>query len=173
MYGRTGNSVVPRQSTGFTDLSEAEAMRDALIAKSKSETVHGLRIEECIEKHLASHKHEPGEKTYGQYRLHLGRLQDYCERQGVYFMHELTVDLLEKFRVDGLLLSSGHFEIYSRREACFLRDAYRRGWITEPLVERVKTHRAVYDQKEPYSDEEVEQILNEAINLNGGTRIWP
>jgi len=27
----------------------------------------------------------------------------------------------------------------------------------------------VYDQKEPYSDEEVEKILNEALKLNGGT----
>ncbi len=52
---------------------------------------------------------------------------------------------------------------------CFLRDAYRRGWIGEPLVEKVKPHRAVYDQKEPYSDEDGEKILNEALKLNGGT----
>jgi integrase len=55
---------------------------------------------------------------------------------------------------------------------CFLRDAFRRGWINEPLVERVRAHRAVYDQKEPYSDEEVEKILNEALKLNGGTHAY-
>lgn len=171
MYGRTGNGVVPRQSTGFTKLAEAEAMRDALIAQSKSEAVHGLRIGECIQKYLASHEHELGEKTYGQYRLHLGRLQDYCERQGGYFMRELTVDLLETFKVDGLpdLADTSKSTVVAKLR-CFLRDAFRRGWITESLVERVRPHRAVYDQKEPYSDEEVEKILNEALNLNGGTR---
>jgi hypothetical protein len=65
MYGRTGNSLVPRQSTGYTDLAEAEAMRDALIAQSQSQAVHGPRIGECIEKYLASRRHDLGEKTHG------------------------------------------------------------------------------------------------------------
>jgi integrase/recombinase XerD len=170
MYGRVGNSLVPRQSTGFTDLAEAEALRDSLVAKTKSEAVHGLRIGECVQKYLASHKHELGEKTYGQYQLHLGRLQEYCERQGVYYLRELNVDLLENFKVDGLpdLADTSKSTVVAKLR-CFLRDAFRRGWITEPLVERVRAHRAVYDQKEPYSDEEVEKILNEALNLNGGT----
>ena len=34
----------------------------------------------------------------------------------------------------------------------------------------MKAHRAVYDQKEPYSNEDVEKILNEALKLSGGTR---
>jgi integrase len=75
-YGRTRNSLVPRQRTGFTNLPKAEALRDSLIAGSKSEEVHGLRIGEWVQKDLASHKHELGEKTYGQYELHLGRLRD-------------------------------------------------------------------------------------------------
>ena len=102
MYGRTGNSLVPRQSTGFTDVAEAEALRDALIAESRNEAVHGTRIGECIDKYLASRKHELGEKTYYQHRLLLGRLKDYCEKQGVYFTREINVDLLETFKVDGL-----------------------------------------------------------------------
>ncbi len=170
MYGRAGNSVVPRQSTGFTDLADAEAMRDALIAQSKNETVHGLKIGECIEKYLASRKHELGEKTYGQTKLLLGRLKDYCEKQGVYFTREITVDLLETFKVDGLPeLADTSKSTAVAKLRCFLRDAYRRGWITESLVDKVKAHRAVYDQKEPYSDEEVNTILNEALQLNGGT----
>ena len=32
MYGRSGNSFVPRQSTGLNDLAKAEALRDSLIA---------------------------------------------------------------------------------------------------------------------------------------------
>ena len=65
MYGRTGNSLVPRQSTGLTKLAEAEAMRGALIAQSKNVAVHGSKIADCIDKYLASRKHELGDKTYG------------------------------------------------------------------------------------------------------------
>jgi len=171
MYGRSGTSLVPRQSTGFNDLAKAEALRDSLIARSKSESAQGVRIDECVQKYLASHKHELGEKTYGQYELHLGRLQGYCERRGVLFMGGLTVDLLETFKVDGLpgLADTSKSTVIAKLR-CFLREAFRRGWITQSLVDRVKAHRAVYDQKEPYSDEDVEKILNEALKLSGGTR---
>jgi len=74
MYGRTGNTLVPRQSTGFTDLADAESMRDGLIAQSKNENVDGPRLEDYVSKYLASRKHELGEKTYGQHKLLLGRL---------------------------------------------------------------------------------------------------
>src|SRR5215831_17853894 len=143
MYGRSGNSLVPRQSTGFNDLAKAEALRDSLIARSKSESAHGVRIDECVQKYLASHRHELGEKTYGQYELHLGRLQSYCERRGVLFMGELNVDLLETFKVDGLpgLADTSKSTVVAKLR-CFLREAFRRGWITQSLVDRVKAHRA-------------------------------
>ena len=170
MYGRTGNTLVPRQSTGFTDLPDAEAMRDALIAQSKNENVHGPQIGECIEKYLASRKHELGEKTYGQTKLLLGRLREYCEKRNIHFTREINVDVLETFKVDGLPdLADTSKSTAVAKLRCFLRDAYRRGWITESLVDKVRPHKAVYDQKEPYSDEEVEKILAEALKLNGGT----
>ena len=170
MYGRTGNSVVPRQSTGLTDLAEAEAMRDALIAQSKNEAVHGSKLGDCIAKYLASRKHELGEKTYGQTKLLLGRLKNYCERQGVYFARELNVDLLETFKVDGLPnLADTSKSTAVAKLRCFLRVAYQRGWIAESLKDKVTAYHAVYDQKEPYSDEAVALILNEALKLNGGT----
>jgi integrase len=50
-----------------------------------------------------------------------------------------------------------------------LRTAYRRDWITESLVDKVTPHRAIYEQKEPYSDDEVKRILDGALALNGGT----
>jgi len=90
---------IPRQSTGTRDLKTAEGILAALITTDKKKQADGPTIEECIQKYLASHKHELGEKTYGQYKLHLGRLQDYCERRGVYSMRELNVDLLETFKV--------------------------------------------------------------------------
>ena len=43
---------------------------------------------------------------------------------------------------------------------CFLRAAFRRGWIKEALVLKVTTVKAVYEQKEPYTDEEIEAILD-------------
>jgi integrase len=170
MYGRTGNSVVPRQSTGFTDLAEAEALRDTLIAQSKNETAHGPKLEDCISKYLAARKHELGEKTYGQIKLLLGRLQTYCEGQGVYFAREIKVDLLEQFKVDGLPeLADTSKGTAVAKLRCFLRVAFRRGWIAESLADKVTAHRAVYAQKEPYSDEQVDSVLNEALKLNGGT----
>lgn len=168
--GRTANGEIPRQSTGTRDLKTAEAILAALIVTDKKKQADGPTIEECIQKYLASHKHELGEKTYGQYKLHLGRLQNYCERRGVYAMRELNVDLLETFKVEGLpdLADTSKSTVVAKLR-CFLRDAFRRAWIGEPLVERVTAHRAVYEQKEPYSDEEVEKILKEALKLSGGT----
>jgi len=170
MYGRTGKGLVPRQSTGFMDLKEAEALRGSLVADARSEKVHGPKLGECMDKYLASRRHEMAEKTYGHHKLLLGRLTNYCERRRVYFMRELTVDLLETFKVDGLPeLADTSKSTAIAKLRCFLRDAFRRGWITESLVDKVTAHRAVYEQKEPYTDEEVDRILAEALKLNGGT----
>jgi integrase/recombinase XerD len=171
MYGRTDDGLVPRQSTGYTTLPEAEALRASLVARSQTEVVRGPRLSDCIVKYLASRRHELSEMTYGHHQLLLSRLKTYCERQGVYFARELTVDLLETFKCDGLPnLADTSKSTAVAKLRCFLRDAFRRGWITESLVDRVKSHRAVYEQKEPYSDEEVERILDEALKLSGGTR---
>jgi integrase len=35
------------------------------------------------------------------------------------------------------------------------------------LVEKVRGHKAVYGQKEPYTDQEVQKILDEALKMNG------
>jgi hypothetical protein len=168
--GRTATAQIPRQSTGTRDLKTAEAILATLLSTDKKRQAETPTIEECIQKYLASHKHELGESTFGQYKRDLGRLQEYCELQGVYTMRDLNVDLLETFKVDGLPdLADTSKSTAVAKLRCFLRDAFRRGWINEPVAERVRAHRAVYDQKEPYSDEDVERILNEALKLNGGT----
>ena len=43
------------------------------------------------------------------------------------------------------------------------------GWIKDALVDKVTTVKAVYEQKEPYTDEEVTAILDHAAKLDGGT----
>lgn len=169
--GRTPQGdVVPRQTTGFRDLPQAEALRASLIAKH-SPVSHGATIEECIEKYLASRRHELGERTYSYYRVVFRRLKDFCAAHGVLHMRDLTVDLLETFKTEGL--PAGMKDTSKAKSVekmrCWLRDAHRRGWITEALAERVKPHRAMYEQKEPYTDEEVDKILAEALKRNGGT----
>jgi hypothetical protein len=37
------------------------------------------------------------------------------------------------------------------------------------MVDKVTTGKAVYDQKEPYTDEEITTILDQASQLDGGT----
>lgn len=171
IYGRVGNSLVPRQATGFTDLSEAEKMRNSLVAQAKDKAVQGDRIGDCANRYLVSRQHELSEKTRAQHALLLGRLQRYCEDRSVCFMHQLTVDLLESFKIDGLpALADTSKSTAVAKLRCFLREAFRRGWISVALVDRITPHRAVYEQKEPYSDEEVEAILSEALKLRGGTR---
>jgi integrase len=170
MYGRTETAIVPRQSTGTTDMAVAGALRDSLAAQGKDEKIHGLRIGDCTEKYLASRKHELGGKAYGQHELLLERLKTYCERRGMFFIREITVDLLETFKVDGLPdLADTSKSTAVAKLRCFLKAAFRRGWIAEALALRVTPHRAVYDQKEPYTDDEVQKILAEAGKLNGGT----
>lgn len=43
------------------------------------------------------------------------------------------------------------------------------GWIKELLVDKITTVRAVYEQKEPYTDEEIATILDHVSRLDGGT----
>jgi integrase len=162
--------MVPRQSTGTSDLKKAESIKAALVAEGKDEKVYGPRLGGCISDYLASREHELGDKTYGQHKLLLSRLKDYCQAGGVYFMAELTPDLLERFKVeglDGLANTSKATSVAKLR--CFLKHAFRRGWINTPLVDKVTSHRAVYEEKSPFSEEEVTKILDEALRLKGGT----
>jgi integrase len=170
LVGRTpGGNLVPRQSTGSADRKKAEALRASLIAEEQDEQVNGETLASCIATYLESREHEVGEKTYGQIKFLMGRLKDYCTERGVYNTSELTVDLLEKFKIRGLPgLKDTSKATSVAKLRCFLRVAYRRGWIKKSLVDRVTTHKATYTQKEPYSDEEVEKILAEALKLSHG-----
>jgi integrase len=167
--GHTDTEIFPRRSTGLNDMVAAEAFRLSLMKKSKDQAVHGPKIDDCVDRFLSSRKHKLGDRTTGSYRLLLGRLTTYCAKRGVYFMHELTVDLLEDFKVDGLPdLADTTKGITVAKLRCFLREAFRRDWIASHLAEKVTRHDAVYEEKEPYSDHDVDLILAEALKLNGG-----
>ena len=53
---------------------------------------------------------------------------------------------------------------------CFLRTAHRRDWIKESLVDKMTSYRAVYEQKEPYSEEEVKKIFAAPLEVNDWIR---
>lgn len=170
LYGNTEAGHVPRQSVGTTDLAVAEAQRQALLKKTESQVVHGPRIDDCIERFVVSREHELGDKTAASYRFQLDRLRAYCAAHGAQHMRDLTVDLLENYKVDGLPegMANTTKQIVVAKVRCFLRTAFRRGWIEKPLAEQMTGHAAVYEQKEPYSEREVDLLLNEAGKLNGG-----
>ncbi len=169
IYGRTETGKVPRQATGHNDLAAAEAIRKSLLSNGQDPVVHGPGIADCIERFIDSRRHELGDKTTGAYELLLGRLKDYCARRGVTHMKKLTVDLLEDFKVYGFPeIADTTRGNHVAKLRCFLRVAFRRGWITSALAQSVTPHSAAYEQKEPYSEDEVKLILEGALELDRG-----
>ncbi len=170
IYGNTSDGHVPRQSCGTTILAVAEAPRQALLKKGQDQVVFGPRIDDCVERFVDARRHELGDKCAASYVFQLGRLHSYCSARGVHHMKDLTVDLLEDFKVQGLpaAMADTTRGIVVAKLRCFLRVAFRRGWTKSPLAEAVTPHAAVYEQKEPYTERELELILNEAGHLNGG-----
>jgi integrase/recombinase XerD len=172
IHGRTPvGDIVPRQSTQFSDLKRAEALRASLMAQVQTDSVTGPPFSECVEKYLATREQDLDPRTLGQHRLALERLARFLEAQNVVHIRELTVDHLETFKTAGLpkkMRTTTKATTFAKIR-CFLRAAFRRGWIKEALVDRVTTVKAVYEQKEPYTDEEIIAILDHALALDGGT----
>jgi integrase/recombinase XerD len=172
IHGRTPNGdIVPRQSTQLSDLKRAEALRASLMAQVETDSASGPPLSECIEKYLATREQELDPRTLNQHRLALDRLQRFLEARDVVHIREITVDHLETFKTVGLPTSMRMTTKATTfaKIRCFLRAAFRRSWIKEALVDKVTTVKAVYDQKEPYTDEEVVTILDHASHLDGGT----
>ena len=169
IYGRTRDALVPRQSTGTRDLAVAEAQRQSLLKEGEDSVAHGPRVDDCVERFLQSHQSKLGEKMVGAYRFQLERLRTYCAGRGVFYMRDLSIDLLEDFKVKGLLkdMADTSRGPVTAKLRCFLRVAFRRGWTPRPLAEGVTPHTAPPEQKEPCSDEELKKILDEALKLNG------
>jgi integrase len=170
IYGNTETTHVPRQSTGTNIIAVAEAQRQTLLKNGQDQQVHGPRLDDCIERFSASRKEELGEKTAAAYRFQLDRLRAYCATRGVHFMRELSVDLLEDFKVEGLpdnMAATSKAQVTAKIR-CFLREAYRRSWTELALAEKVRPYRAIHEQKNPYTDAEVDLILAGAETLKGG-----
>ena len=172
IHGRTPTGdIVPRQSTQFSDLKRAEALRASLIVQLQTDSVTGPPLSECIEKYLTTREQDLDARTLNQHRLALERLERFLEAQNVVHIGGMTVDHLETFKTAGLpkaMRLTTKATTFAKIR-CFLRAAFRRGWIKEALVDKVTTVKAVYDQKEPYTEEEIATILDHASQLDGGT----
>ena len=120
-------------STRRPRCSFARSVKDAAV-----EAILGPTIAESAEKYLASRRHEIGDKTLGQHRLLLNRLNKFCESKNAVYMRDLNVDLLETFKTeefpDGMADTSKATAVAKLR--CFLRTAYRRDWIKASLVDK-------------------------------------
>jgi integrase len=149
-------------------MAVAEAVRTKAVGQGQDEVVHGLRLSDAIQKYLES-RDDIAPDTKLHHTLTLEYLEAFCKERAVYFIRQLSVDLLEDFKTKGLKsLAPTSRVTYVAKLRCFLRDAYRRGWITEPLVERIRPISAPYEPAEPYTDAEVPLILEAAGKLNRG-----
>jgi hypothetical protein len=77
--------------------------------------------------------------------------------------------LLEDSKVEGLpkKMANTTKQIVVAKVRCFLRTAFRRGRIERPLAEQVTGLAAVYEQKSPFTKQDLTLVLNEARKLNG------
>lgn len=164
MTGHTDSISVPRQSLGTSDLRVAEAKRRNLLADSAEEKVRGISLKDAIRQFMDTQAVSVGEATLGHYELLLRRLTDYCTARGITHMSDLSVNLLENFQATGLPPKLADI---SRARMCgnlrtFLLAAHRREWIEKPLGDRIQRFRADHVQRDPFTEQEVQQILDTA-----------
>ena len=162
VYGTHDNQQFNRQSLGTTRLEEAQAAIDK-ITKTTQTDPDSPTISGCIAKFLPSHQAHIGQATLGIYERVLGRFEVWCRDRGVVLMKDLTVDLLETFKIEGLpgLVESTRQNQFMKLKR-FLREAFRRDWLQTPLYDKLPTQSVAHEQKQPYTDEEVEKIFASA-----------
>ncbi|MBZ5673528.1 MAG: tyrosine-type recombinase/integrase [Acidobacteriia bacterium] len=166
IFGSTETSYLPRQSLGTSDLAVGQAKFKTLLRGAQDQVVHGPSITDCTARYLAARKSEVSDHTLGEYRVMLQRLQDYCATRNIQYMRELTIDLLEDFKLDGMGdIADTTKRVTVGKLKTFLKDAHRRGWILLPLHITLLSHFAEHNQKEPYPDAEIERIFDAIENL--------
>jgi site-specific recombinase XerD len=82
---------------------------------------------------LATREQELDARTLNQHRLALERLRRFLEAHKVVYIREMTVDHLETFKTAGLpktMRMTTKAATFAKIR-CFLRAAFRRGWIRE------------------------------------------
>ncbi len=170
MTGSTDTAIYPRYATGLRDWIAAEALKRSMEAGAKDTAVHGPTIAHCIEEFLAAHAEHVSARPLAQYKHVLNLVQEFAHGRNKHFMQELNVDLLESFKTHALAgLKSTSKSNSVQKLKKFLSVAYTRGWTTAALALQVKSTKAVYEKKKPFSEEEIPLLMAEAEKLNGGT----
>jgi integrase len=167
---KSNGNIVPRQSLHQRDWKIADATRRQMDTKGEAEKVHGPTLDDAIQRFLDSTKNEMKSKAHNAYKLVLGRLKDFCHQRNKLYIEDLTVDVCEDFKTYGIpKMKDTSKATYTAKLRCFLKEAERRGWVKDSLSLKVKPWKAAHEQKEPFTDKEVEAILAESAKLNGGT----
>jgi integrase/recombinase XerD len=164
--GTIDDKRFPRQSLGTRDWGVAEARLRAIVADAADAAVHGPTISDCVRRHLATHGDVVGSRAFEHHRLTLARFEDFARTRNTYHMSELSVDLVEDFVATLGALQSGTRALAVSKLKVFFRESYRRGWIGEALALKIRSPRAVYEQAQPYTDDEVRRVLDEAERLH-------
>ncbi len=162
------NDLYPRQSLHTRDWGAAEARVRTINAGAADVVAHGPTISDCVGRHLKTHSENIGHRALEHHRLTLTRFEEFCRGRNKVFMSELSVDLVEDFKSSVLagFKSTTRFLAVSKLKV-WLSEAFRRGWITEPLALKVRSPQAVYEQALPFTDDEVSRILVEASRITG------
>ncbi|MCC7340602.1 MAG: tyrosine-type recombinase/integrase [Bryobacterales bacterium] len=111
-------------------------------------------------------------KGQNQYKLVLGWVQDFAHQRNKMFADDLTADLIEDFKTYGFpdsIKADTTKATYTAKVRRFLKIAEKRGWVKQSLAAQVDPYPATYEEKVPYTDDEVKAIFREAAYLSGGT----
>lgn len=140
----------------------------------------GYPLAECFKMFLESREHEIDDITHRRYVMLFDRLGKYAAESGVVMANGLGADLLERFKVEGIhgeeRLSMNTKSCYVASMKKFLRVAYKRKWISEPLHEDIDRIVPPYEEVQPFTKEETARLLagcltvNVAIHYNGYAR---
>lgn len=162
---------VERASTGTSNKREAEGKRDALLRAALGNEVDadtGPSIPVVIEKYLKDCESRMGPRVIRTHERILGQLQTLCYECNIYYSRDLNADIIIDFRSSLSGIKETTKSTYFAKVRAFLKQAYKRGWTTEPLREKVDGIKAMYEQKQPFDDEELALIWAEAAKMKGG-----
>lgn len=162
---------IDRQSCHTRDLEEARRLIVALNPPGFATTPEpntpapdrGPRLAHSIIQYLERREHEIREETRFYYKLILGWLRAFAEKQGIVYIRDLSVELLERFKFEGMpKLADSTRGVYTAKLRAFLKEAERLGWIEKRLADRVRPHRSAQEPTLPFSETEIAALLDEA-----------
>jgi integrase/recombinase XerD len=131
-------------------------------------------IKQAVEKYLADAeaRHLAAETVRKRRELLAGKLIPFCEAKGYGLLLHLDVDVLRTFRA-----TWPYSPLSARKRLEYLRSFFRfchdSGWVDRNPALAVKGSKVDQNATQPFSEEEVERILDAARALTGFGRYGP